>query len=70
VAMTWPQRLAEIQAYLMSDGVVQLVTYTQARNYTKKHVDWFSANETGLYVQQGKRKECLNFSTLRFGRKV
>jgi len=66
--MDYAARLAEIQAHLNSGGVVQTVTAWKATQYTKKHVDWFTANASGLYVRQGQGTVCLNFTPIRFGR--
>jgi hypothetical protein len=66
--MEWEAKLTEIQNHLRQGGVVQTLTYTRATQYTKKHVDWFSADATGLYVRQGKGKVCLNYTHMRFGR--
>ena len=68
--LTARERLAAIQAHLDANGKVMLVTYTQARLYTKKHRDLFTATEKDLFVQQGTRKECLNFSVLKFSQKA
>lgn len=67
---TWAERLVQIQAHLDTGGVVQVVSYAKAWNYTTKHRAWFSADGTGLYVRQGKGRVCLNYSPIRFGRWV
>jgi hypothetical protein len=67
---TWQERLATIQDHLDTGGVVQVVTYAKAWQYTAKHRDWFSADDSGLYVRQGKGRVCLNFTGMRFGRYV
>lgn len=61
-------RLAAIQTHLANGGTVRVSTYTQATVYDKRHVGMFSANTSGLYVQRGKRKDCLNFTTIRFSK--
>ena len=68
--MEWETKLQEIQTHLRTGGVIQTVTYTRATQYTRKHADWFSANDNGLYVRHGRGKVCLNFTTIRFGRYV
>ena len=66
--VTARERLAAIQAHLDANGHVLLVTYTQARLYKKKHRNLFTATDIDLFVQHGKRKECLNLSVLKFSR--
>lgn len=60
------ERLAQIQAHLLNNGQVMVVTYTKATIYKKKHVGMFSATEKDLFVQRGKGRDCLNFTTIKF----
>lgn len=62
------ERCAAIQAHLRRGGAVRTVTYTRCTIYTAKHADWFSANENGLYVRQGKGRVCLNFTIIQFSK--
>jgi len=66
--MTTPERLAAIQRHLTAGGKVMVVTYTKGTIYTKKHLSLFSSTKTDLFVQRGKRKECLNLTPIRFSR--
>lgn len=51
---------ARIKATLESGGSVVLATYTRATEYKPKHLELFSVSRTGLYVQHGKQRLCLN----------
>ena len=66
----WQTKLAEIQRHLDTGGVIQIVTYAKATQYTRKHRELFTADAAGLYVRRGRSKDCLNFTTIRFGRYV
>jgi hypothetical protein len=65
---TAAEKLARIQQHLDAGGVGQTLTYTRATLYSRKHRDWFTVSGNDLYVRQGKRKVCLNFTPIRFGR--
>lgn len=60
------ERLAQIQAHLLNNGQVMVVTYTKATIYKKKHLAMFTATEKDLFVARGKSKDCLNFTTIKF----
>lgn len=47
-------------------GVAQLCTYTQYRNYDKRHIDMFRYANGSAYVQHGKRWECIDFTCFKF----
>jgi hypothetical protein len=61
------EKLAAIQAHLAGGGVIMTVTYAKATLYKKKHLGWFSATETDLFVRHGKGKVCLTFTCIKFG---
>lgn len=68
VQPTAQEKLAKIQAHLAAGGQVMTVTYTKATIYHKKHMAMFTATEKDLFVQSGKRKDCLNFTPIKFSR--
>jgi len=65
---SYAERLSAIQRHLATGGKVMVVTYTRGTIYSPKHLDWFSADATGLYVRQGKGKVCLNFTPVKFSK--
>ena len=67
-ATNYAERLAAIQAHLRAGGKIMTVTYAKGTIYTKKHLDWFTANSVGLYVRRGRGKDCLNFTAIRFSK--
>ena len=66
----YAERCAAIQAHLRAGGSVRTVTYATSTIYSPKHVEWFSANTSGLYVRQGRGNVCLNFTTIQFSKSV
>ena len=66
--MTMLERLAQIQQHLTAGGKVMIVTYAKATIYDQRHVGWFTATETDLYVRRGKGKDCLNFTPIKFSK--
>lgn len=62
------ERLRAIQDHLTTGGKVMVVTYAKSTIYDRRHLDSFSANDTGLYVRRGRTKDCLNFTPIRFSR--
>jgi hypothetical protein len=65
-----PKLLADIQAHLRSGGSVMIATYTKATVYEPKHLSAFTGNAKDVFVQRGKRKECINYCAIKFGRMV
>lgn len=57
-------RLADIQAHLLSGGTVCTFTVLTAGRYTREHLGKFSADATGLYVAMAAGKVCLNTATI------
>ena len=57
-------KLADIQAHLLSGGRVQTVLDTGTFLYERRQVSWFSADATGLYVTLGGGQGCLNTATV------
>lgn len=51
---------------LEKDGVAQLCTYTQYRNYDKRHIEDFRYSNGSAYVRVGKRWECIDFTCFKF----
>lgn len=56
--------IANIQATLVSDGVVIIATHLKKTQYDKRHADMFKANQTGAFVQRGKNWDCITFSSV------
>ena len=65
---TREQKYNRIIETLSAGGIVQIVTYTRAIQYDKRHLSLFKVNPTGLYVRHGKRWVCIDYTCLRFGR--
>ena len=57
-------RLADIQAHLMSGGTVQTVTPAGVFCYDRRQLGWFVADAHGLYVTMGSGQGCLNTCTI------
>jgi hypothetical protein len=55
----------EIVQHLQNGGRVIIPTYTRATVYKREHVEMFKATKSGLFVQSGRRWNCLNFSNIR-----
>jgi len=58
----------QIVDHLAENGIVQVTTYLKSTLYEKKHLSLFSANEAGVYVQRGKKRDCISNCGIRFGR--
>jgi hypothetical protein len=56
--------IANIQATLAADGIIQIVGYGRVIQADKRHVSMFKADRTGAYIQRGKSWDCLNFSKI------
>lgn len=65
---TAQEKLAKIQPHLAAGGKVMTVTYAKSTIYSQKHLSMFSATEKDLFVQRGKRKDCLNFTPIKFSK--
>lgn len=59
----------KIVATLESDGVVTVATYTHAKHYQKKHIDWFRYTANGVYVKRGKSWDCIDYCAFKFYRR-
>ena len=60
------KRLANVLRHLQAGGRIMIATYTKATIYDQRHGGMFQARKDGLYVQHGKRWDCLNFTMLHF----
>lgn len=57
---------AKITAHLAAGGKVVVGTYTRATVYGSRHTSLFHATSSGLYVQSGKRWDCIDYCAIRF----
>jgi hypothetical protein len=57
---------AKTTAHLASGGKVVIGTYTRATVYGSRHASLFRATSSGLYLQSGKRWDCIDFCAIRF----
>ena len=48
-----------LNAHLSAGGIVQVTTYAKSWLYEQKHAGYFSESNGQLFVQHGKRKDCL-----------
>lgn len=51
---------------LRAGGTVTVATATQYTHYRPKHIDLFKVTPTGVYVQHGKRWDCIDYCGFRF----
>lgn len=57
-----------IVSHLENDGGVQISTYTKSTLYEKKHIKMFKVTQNGAWVQRGKKWDCIDYCSIRFGR--
>lgn len=58
----------KITETLQAGGMVQVCTYTHAKEYTAKHADMFRLGNGSVYVQRGKHWDCIDYCGFRFYR--
>lgn len=56
----------KIESTLASGGMVMIATYTQAKQYDKRHAGMFKATKSGAFVQRGKSWDCIDYCGIRF----
>lgn len=54
-----------IKKHLAAGGRVQVSTHTRSTVYTAKHEGMFSCGKTGVYVQAGKQKVDIFYTSIR-----
>lgn len=57
---------SKIQSTLAADGIVMVSTHTRHTEYRKKHADMFRLSTFSVYVQSGKRWDCIDFCNFTF----
>lgn len=62
------ERFANIVEHLTNGGKVMVLTYTKATIYDKRHVSMFKTSGNSLFVQRGKKWDCLDFTPVRFSK--
>lgn len=67
--LRWHERRqlhARIVNHLSAGGTVVMATHLKAWKYGKKHVDMFTVNRSGVYVEMGKSKVCIDYCGFRY----
>ena len=59
-------RFDSIVEHLSTGGDVMICTYAKAIQFQPKHVKMFKVNNSGLYMQRGKKWDCIDGAAIRF----
>lgn len=54
-------KLDWITTQLNNDKTVQITSYLKSIVCNKKHINLFKVTKNGLYIQMGKRFECIDY---------
>jgi hypothetical protein len=60
------QLYRRIQDTLTAGGIVTVATATHAIHYYPKHANLFKATQSSVYVQHGKRWDCIDYCSIVF----
>lgn len=56
----------QIQETLAAGGIVTVATQLRATHYYPQHAAMFLANQSSVYVQHGKRWDCIDYCSFVF----
>lgn len=59
------RKLAFIRSNIEAGRTVQVANYLHAYRLTSKHVEMVKATKSGLYLQRGKRWDCIDGCSIR-----
>jgi len=62
------QRFKKIKAHLASGGSIIISTHLKAWKLSRKHADLLTFNGHSLYLQHGKRNDCIDYCAISFSR--